>query len=817
MPKTRTAITKRQPTKKPVRAAPVPKCRPKINVLAVVEGIIGILQLTSDGQVAWANERIRMLFGQNGNQLVGKHVSTLLDISHMETPEYRSYWNALLRGETAEIVHVCNLENGTAIYLHSVGTSIRDRKGVVINIIETLRDVTMAHSDLEDVRAELDIRKRIMNETSIVSESDLRGDIIAINDKFCEVSQYSKSELIGAPHSTTRHPDMPKDTFKSLWQTIRQGRTFRGLIKNRAKDGTPYYVDAVIAPIMGKDNKPKKFLGVRYDITKTEIERHHARGILDAIRKAYAVVEFDLSGKVLDANDRFLTTMGYSLDEIKGHHHGTFVDPEYRQSREYKQFWEKLFRGEFEGGQYKRKTKDGRTIWLQASYNPICDEMGRPFKVVKLATDVTEQVHFSAMLQDAVSETRSVVEAAYNHDLSRRIGLEGKTGDIASLCSGLNGMLDTFCGIVSEVSQAAAAASRNDLTRRISVAGMQGEIGQLCDGINGMLDTMSTIVTEVKSAADEVTNAASEIAMGTNDLSQRTEQQAASLEQTSAAMQEMAGTIKQTAASAEHANQLASDSRAVASNGGGIVLKTVEAMGRIEASSRKIADITGIIDGIAFQTNLLALNAAVEAARAGEAGKGFAVVASEVRSLAQRSSDAAKEIKSLIEQSGAQVQQGVGLVNEAGLSLEQIVASIKKVSEIVETIARSSRDQSTGVEEINKAVGQMDEMTQRNAALVEESAAASGRLQEQASSLLKRMDDFTIHPASSDEASVSTAPVRPFHSPGKAPATRKVAPTLKQTTGLARGHTRRGSGGTAVGLQAQLRSAYATDQEWEDF
>ena len=197
-------------------------------------------------------------------------------------------------------------------------------------------------SRLAEVEAELKVRTEIMDVTSIVSEADKKGDIVSVNDKFLEVSKYSRNELIGHPHSTTRHPDMPKDTFKQLWSTIGRGDTFRGIIKNRAKDGTPYYVDAVIAPIMGENGKPKKYLGVRYDITAAELERQNARGILSAIDASYAYIEFDLGGHVLSANANFLRVMGYQAEEVKGRHHRMFVEPAQANAPAYTQFWRDL-------------------------------------------------------------------------------------------------------------------------------------------------------------------------------------------------------------------------------------------------------------------------------------------------------------------------------------------------------------------------------------------------------------------------------------------------------------------------------------------
>jgi methyl-accepting chemotaxis protein len=456
-------------------------------------------------------------------------------------------------------------------------------------------------------------------------------------------------------------------------------------------------------------------------------------GVLAALDKTQAIIEFKLNGEIVQANDNFLRAMGYSLEEIKGRHHSMFVEPTYAQSAEYRLFWEKLGRGEYDAGQYKRLGKGGKEIWIQASYNPILDANGKPFKVVKFATDITA-------MRMAVEQTQQVVTAAKNKDLTQRIPMVGKTG----------------------------------------------ELELLCGGVNDLLDTVSAVMTEIKAASREVSNAAAEISTSTTDLSQRTEEQAASLEQTSASMEEMAATVKKNAENAAHANELTRGTREVADRGGEVVAQAVTAMARIEESSRKISDIISVIDEIARQTNLLALNAAVEAARAGEAGRGFAVVASEVRSLAQRSSQAAKDIKDLITNSSSQVQDGVQLVNRAGASLKDILASIVKVADIVAEITNASAEQASGIDQINKALSQMDEVTQQNSALVEENAATAKTLEAQSSAMDQRVRAFRLE-AGERRSTAEPASARPTSAAKKPAALRGTAHELQGNLAVAVG------------------------------
>ncbi len=341
-------------------------------------------------------------------------------------------------------------------------------------------------------------------------------------------------------------------------------------------------------------------------------------------------------------------------------------------------------------------------------------------------------------------EVANMVAAAAAGDFSMRIPVDGKTGFMLTLTNSMNSLCGTISTVLTDLVGMLSAMSGGDLTKRID-ADYQGTFGQLKDDANGMADKLTEIVSQIKGGAGEVANAAAEISAGTTDLSQRTEEQAASLEETSASMEEISATVKKNAENAQQANQSAAGTREVASRGGDVVAQAVDAMSRIEESSRKIADIISVIDEIARQTNLLALNAAVEAARAGDAGRGFAVVASEVRSLAQRSSQAAKDIKDLIGSSTMQVKDGVDLVNRAGEQLKEIVESIKGVATIVSEIANASIEQATGIEQVNKALAQMDEVTQQNSALVEENAASAKTLEQQAAGMNERVGFFRFN------------------------------------------------------------------------
>src|ERR1700722_19273881 len=307
----------------------------------------------------------------------------------------------------------------------------------------------------------------------------------------------------------------------------------------------------------------------------------------------------------------------------------------------------------------------------------------------------------------ALEEIQEMVSAVVAGQVDRRLSTDGKAGFARQLADSLNTLIESVAGVVTGVSHLVHSANEGDLTRRMPVEGRSGLDGQIGSGVNQLVAEMATIVAKVKEAAELVSVGAGEISQGNASLSQRTEDQATSLQETAASMEEMLATVRQNADNASHANQLAIEARQRAEGGSAVVAGAVKAMDGINVASRKIADIIGVIDDIAFQTNLLALNAAVEAARAGEQGRGFAVVASEVRSLASRSATAAKEIKELIQDSVRKVEDGSVLVTQSGQTLEKIVASVKKVSDIVAEIAAASREQSSGIEQVNRAVMQM--------------------------------------------------------------------------------------------------------------
>ncbi|QPD04824.1 MAG: Methyl-accepting chemotaxis sensory transducer with Pas/Pac sensor [Candidatus Nitrospira kreftii] len=724
-----------------------PSVRERIALANAISRVQAVIEFKLDGTVITANDNFLAMVGYQPAEIKGQHHRMFCEAVYASGPEYQAFWAKLKGGEAESGPYKWLGKGGKEMWIQASYVPVLSRWKAPVKIVLFATDITAQRQELEDLRDELKVRVDIMNTTSIVSESDLKGDIVTANDKFLQVSKYPKEELIGHGHNTTRHPDMPKEVFKQMWATIGRGQIYRGVIKNRAKDGTPYYVDACIAPFVDKrTGKPRKYLGVRYDITEQEIARQNAKGVLDAINRIYATIEFNLDGTVITANENALKTLGYTLDEFKGRHHRMFCDPAYTSTGEYAAFWQKLNRGEADMGVYRRIGKGGKEVWSQAAYCPVADEMGRPFKVVVLATDITGQ-------KRAQNQVETLMEAAAAGQLSKRIKTEEFTGASKDFTESVNRLLDSVVTPLDEAQRVLAGLAANDLTQEMTGT-YQGEFEKIKTSINSVVYNMSQTFWVVREAVESVLDGSEHIAKGNEDLSQRTSEQASALEETSASMEEMTSTVKQNADNAKQANQLAIAARNTADKGGAVTKKAVDAMGEINKSSKKIADIITVIDEIAFQTNLLALNAAVEAARAGEHGRGFAVVAAEVRNLAQRSATAAKEIKGLINESIQRVMDGSELVNQSGKTLEEIVTAVKRVTDIIAEISAASQEQAVGIDQVNKAVMSMDGTTQQNAELVEETTSASRSLQTQAQVLLQRVMKFNLQATEAERAAM---------------------------------------------------------------
>ncbi len=691
-----------------------------------------------------------------------------------------------------------------AVAMGRLDTPINDdSKNEIGRLFQALKKMVTSLEKHEEVVSELEEEALAVSKARAMATFKPDGTIVTANENLQRIMGYTLEEFTGKHHNMLVDAAGQQDSeYKTFWSRLANGESFVGQYKRICKNGKEVWLQSNYNAIMDAKGKVYKVVLYGTDITALKLHNADVDGQIKAISKVQGVIEFNMDGSIITANDNFLHTVGYTLDEIKGKHHGMFVDPTYRKSPEYKELWDKLNSGVYDSGEYKGVGKDGKDVWLQASYFPIMDPNGNPFKVVKLATNVTEHVKSRQMLDQAVEQTLEVVSVAKDGDLTQRIPMKGKTGSIETLCSSINDLMENCSSSLDEVVRVLDALSKGNLTEKITYE-CSGIFGKMKDNTNTTVDKLAEIVSDIRSGMGSIDIASKEIAAGNNDLSQRTEEQASSLEETASSMEELTSTVKQNADNAKQANQLVIGASDIAVRGGSVVGQVVTTMSAINDSSKKIVDIISVIDGIAFQTNILALNAAVEAARAGEQGRGFAVVATEVRTLAQRSAAAAKEIKELIDDSVGKVDEGTELVDKAGKTMDEIVMSVKRVTNIMAEISAASQEQSLGIEQVNQAVMQMDEVTQQNAALVEEAAAASESMMELSDSLMQTVSIFQL--AQGAAMSSFSSPAKERRSSNRAVNVERLPNAAAQSKPLAKRPV------------APKPAKSGTDDEWSEF
>ncbi|MCC9601203.1 methyl-accepting chemotaxis protein [Stieleria sp. JC731] len=757
-----------------------------------------------------------------------------------------------------------------------------------------LADLAETKDQLADSQGQLDAIGR----SQAVIEFELDGTVITANDNFLAALGYRLDEIEGKHHRIfVSDKYASSNEYREFWNDLSSGKFKSDEFERFRKDGSSVWIQATYNPVFDADGKPVKVVKFASDITKAKLEAADHAGQINAISKSQAVIEFELDGTIRTANENFLSVVGYSLNEIQGKHHRMFVDRDHANSPEYRNFWADLAQGEFKAGEFLRQGRDGNAIWIQASYNPILDPSGKPYKVVKYASDITEAKKLLEQVAEAekeatrqtertnaaVVEIIDAVSDAQKGEYSKEITTTGDDA-IGNLAEGMRKFIadkqvadveiarvqsmmeqtpintmfadtdyiikymnpasvntlrqlqeflpcrademvgqcidifhknpshqrrmladpsqlpvkadikvgpETLALLVSPIYDSkrqylGAMVTWEVITERLAmekqmkdkmeedrvrseetqrkvdvVLELVNSVADGCfdvtfpdlgsDGIGKVANAMGKAVASVRDALVEVrevsttvATASTQMSSAAEEISRGAQQQAARLEETASSLEEITTTVKQNSENAQEARALANGSRDVASEGGKVVGDAVQAMREINASSKQISDIITTIDEIAFQTNLLALNAAVEAARAGEQGRGFAVVASEVRNLAQRSASSAKEIKSLIQDSASKVEKGTELVNKSGETLGEIVDSVKRVTDIVAEIAAASQEQLTGIEQVAKAVTQIDQLTQANASQTEEMAGTSGSVLNHARSLDEMVSRFQL-------------------------------------------------------------------------
>ncbi|PHR92863.1 MAG: hypothetical protein COA69_05930 [Robiginitomaculum sp.] len=684
--------------------------RTNAGIISAINEKQAMIEFTMDGKVVAANENFLSTMGYTLEEVVGQHHSKFVGKEERTSAEYEDFWAKLRRGESVAGQFDRYNKAGDLVILEAAYNSVSDANNKPFKVIKIASNIT-------EVARQQNI--------SLFKGSAFDGSSMAMMmiDRDLKVTFVNKAtmELFGD------HAEAFKGVFPTFDPANIVGTCIDIFHKNPAhqralladESRMPFQADISVGDLkfalsvsIVRDAQGNH-VGNTLEWDHVTVARTNA-GIMGALDRDSALIEFNLNGSIITANENFLAATGYTMSEIVGKHHRMFVGKELRSSPEYAKFWEQLNDGQSVAGKFERFGKDGSQIWLDASYTSVLDINGNPFKVVKIATDITDAEN---------ARTKSELELA-SHAEEQAL-------------------------VVSTLAAALKALADGDLTSEIN-ENFTGEYEQLRTDFNSAVTTLKATMGKVIGNAVGIQNGASEISQASDDMAKRTENQAAALEETAAALDQITATVQGSAKSADQADIVVTQTRTDAEKSGEVVRKAVEAMDAIKDSSGEIEKIIGVIDEIAFQTNLLALNAGVEAARAGEAGRGFAVVASEVRALAQRSSDAAKDIKDLISASGKHVETGVSLVGETGEALEKIVVSVAEVSKLVADIAGSAQEQSTALAEVNSAVNDMDRVTQQNAAMVEESTAAAHSLTNEAQDLTRLVRQFNIGDGGAD-------------------------------------------------------------------
>ncbi|QDU69868.1 methyl-accepting chemotaxis protein [Engelhardtia mirabilis] len=691
---------------------------------------MAVIEFNLDGTIVTANDNFLAAIGYSLDEIAGKHHSMFVDPIERSSPEYREFWAKLGRGEfeSGEFKRVA--KGGREIWIQASYNPILGLDGKPIKVVKFASDITERTLQTANYEGQL----AAISKSQAVIEFELDGTIITANQNFLDTLGYTLAEIEGQHHGMFVDPVFRASAdYRDFWAKLNRGEFQAAEYKRLGKGGKEVWIQASYNPIFDPNGKPYKVVKFATDVTATKLQNADYEGQIAAIGKSQAVIEFEMDGTIRTANDNFLSCLGYTLAEVQGQHHGIFVDPKYRASGEYTDFWAKLNRGEYQAAEYMRLGKGGKVVWIRASYNPIFDMNGKPFKVVKYATDITAQ-------KDEQIETERFVE---------------------------------------EVGATLERVAEQDLTVRIR-SEFSGSHGITKDHLNRALTTLEDALTQVAHVGTQVSTASGQIAASSTQLANGASTQASSIEEISASLEQMSSMTTQNADNARQAQALADSAKESANQGESEMAKMRQAIDAIKASSDETAKIVKTIDEISFQTNMLALNAAVEAARAGDAGKGFAVVAEEVRSLAQRSAQAAKSTAELIEGSSRNVDNGVAITQGVQTILTEINEGSSKVTDLITEIAAASKEQAEGIGQVNTAVDEMNRITQETAASSEESSASAEHLDGQVAQLLSQIGRFTLSKSAAEPAAAGGAaaprPAARTTPPATKPAARPATP-----------------------------------------
>ncbi len=667
--------------------------------VAAISRSQGIIEFDLAGNILDANDNFLNLTGYTLDEIKDLHHRIFVDKDEVDGGAYRIFWQKLGKGEFHSGEFLRFGKNGKRIWMQATYNPIFGLEGQPVRIVKYCTDITAS----KQAAMEMAARMEAVSRSSCLMELSADGYILGANERMLKTLGYKLSELVDKSESHIQfEEDAKSPAHVDIWRALRESRAVNVEIRRKSINGIERWFLANFSPIAGLDGALRKVVIQADDITYDKLERLDAAGKLAAIDCSQAVIEFDMSGKVLSANENFLKLTGYQLNDIQGRHHRLFVDPEEASSGEYQAFWERLSHGEFESGEYKRIGKNKQEIWIHATYNPILDPNGNPVRVVKFASDITDSKLHTAEFEakvSAIDRGQAVIEFNLDgHVLTANRNFLAAMGYTLREIQGQHHSI--FC--TGEYTQ---SEEYRDFWLRLNegefVSGRFHRVGKFNRDVwiqatyNPIFDLNGKIMKIVKYAHDVTSEVLLEKRI------------ASSASEMNSHVRKLVENVNSIAANSVVAADLAQDSSTAAQSGFDALQKSIAAIAAIQSSSSRVSEIVGVIDEIANQTNLLAFNAAIEAARAGEHGVGFSVVADEVRKLAERSSIAAREITKLIEESTLHVDKGAEVSREASRSFEGIMSGVARTSKSVAEIAESAENQSKMAKEVDLLIEQI--------------------------------------------------------------------------------------------------------------
>lgn len=678
---------------------------------AAMSSAMAVAEFDLSGHLETANDNFLNLMGYEQEEVIGEHHRMFMPKSERDTASYKQFWDNLARGvfESGEFKRIN--KNGDIVWMQASYNPIVDPDGKVIRVIKVALDITAEKKRINELLRLLDT----VQQGQVTIEYSPEGAIVAANDKFFDVSGYARHEMetLEAQHLWTREGGSSV-TYSRLWRQILDGKTVAGEYRRFGADDKDFYLQSTFSPVYDIDGRLMKIFEVGHDVTEAMIARADQTGKVEGINRSQAMIEFDLDGTILNANDNFLRLMGYMPQEIIGKQHRIFVDRKQAESTDYIEFWNKLRRGEYSRGEYYRLNKAGEEVIIQATYNPIFDADGNPVKILKLATDITERRRKNAEFEsrfNAINASQAVIE----FDLDGNV-ISANDNFLQVMGYSLREVLGQHHAIFCLPEYVRSEQYRRlwtDLRASKYISGRFHRIGKFGRDVfihatySPLKDSKGNTVGVIKYAHDITEQVELECMIrGKTDEMTNT-------------VARLAGSIMSINTSADKALHYSHDTKRSADNGNSSLSNAIEAIDLMAKSSNSVGEMVRVIGDIANQTNLLAFNAAIEAARAGEYGVGFSVVADEVRKLAERSSNAAMEITKLISESSARVTLGTERSQTARTAFEDIVEAVNNTADIISSISTLAREQDTvskSVVDLIEELSKVSTMSEVNAA-----------------------------------------------------------------------------------------------------